>query len=98
VFLASFVRGDATANSVVSIDDAIEILNILFVAGTPWPGCLDSCDVNDDGSLGLADVTFLLLFLFSGGATIPSPFPDCGTDDMTPFDDIDCTADNANCI
>lgn len=78
---AGFRRGDANADGVVDLSDAVFQLFALLVTGSPQPGCDDSADVNDDGSLDLSDPVFLLGSLFVlGSPSPPSPYPGCGPD------------------
>ena len=39
-----------------------------------------SADTNDDGLLNIGDAINLLSFLFTGGATLPYPYPGYGID------------------
>lgn len=82
-----FRRGDVNADGSVDLSDAITILGALF-AGTVLSDCEDVVDANDDGHVNIGDAVGLLSVLFTGGAQLPPPFPDCGSD-PTP-DDLDC--------
>jgi hypothetical protein len=82
-----FLRGDATDDNRVNISDMSFILAHLFQGEEP-PNCLDRLDVNDDGSVSVADSTFLGNALFLAGDSVPEPFPRRGTD-PTP-DDLVC--------
>lgn len=73
-----FIRGDANRDLGVNLGDAISILEGLFGTGTI--GCPDAADVNDDGNVDISDPIFELAYLFSGGPTPATPFPDLGTD------------------
>ncbi|MGQ9592611.1 MAG: hypothetical protein ACUVYA_20215 [Planctomycetota bacterium] len=75
--IRAFIRGDANADGVLTVADAIATLRSLFLGGE-WPGCLGSADANGDEGVDIADAVFSLLFLFGGGAAPPAPFPDCG--------------------
>ncbi len=61
-----FVRGDANADGLVNIADAVYLINYLFVGGPP-PLPLDAGDANSDGMLNIADVIYLVNYLFLGG-------------------------------
>lgn len=77
-----FVRGDANGDQSINITDAITVLSTLF--GTlADPLCPDAIDVDDSGSLDLADAVSLLQHLFDGPSVIPGPWPECGPD-VTP--------------
>ena len=78
-----FVRGDANADGVVQITDAVAILEHLFVEGSATPPCRDSANANGLGSIDLTDGVFVLLHLFSGGPPPPAPYPACGTPSET---------------
>lgn len=72
-----FVRGDANANGVVSIDDSEAILGFLFEGGLFPLGCSlvpapDVMDVNDNEYLTIADYLALRCAV-SGGCVIPVP-------------------------
>ena len=94
-----FVRGDADADGIITLTDAVVILDFLFV-GRGTPSCLDAADVNDAGrdALTLTDAVYLLNWLFQGDTTPPPPSPrtagyvvgDCGVD-PTP-DELGCEA------
>ncbi len=76
-----FRRGDVNGDGTFdAIAEAIFLSEALFGGGTA-PGCLDSADVNDDGTL---DVTDILLVLAAGfdpaPPALPAPFPACGLD------------------
>lgn len=70
-------RGDANADGVTNLTDALTILGYLFQGAGEYP-CLEAGDINASGSTNLADVLFLLLHLYQGGEPIPFPAPgDC---------------------
>jgi len=75
----TYVRGDCNADAAVNIGDAILMLGVLFTNAGP-ESCTDACDVNDDGSLDVADPVYVLTYLFSFGPEPAAPFPLCGTD------------------
>jgi len=72
-----FVRGDANADGVVDIADAIFLLNYLFAGGDD-PPCMAAADANGTREVNIADAVFLLNMLFGGGPQPPAPYPDCG--------------------
>jgi len=82
-----FERGDANADGVVDIADAVKVLNYLFGGGAAFD-CFDAADGNDDGKIDLADAVSVLAFLFAGAGPLPAPAGACGPD---PTDDpLDC--------
>ncbi len=85
-----FRRGDANADGLFDISDAVYTLAALFTAGAPSPSCADSADSNDDGSYDISDAIHTLAALFTAGS--PSP-PDPGPTDC----DLDPTADGLDC-
>jgi len=78
--LPEFIRGDPDGNGAVQLTDGIFILNFLFLGGEA-PGCYDSADADDNGAVQMTDGIYILNFLFLGGATMPAPYPSCGTDE-----------------
>jgi small basic protein len=65
--------GDANADSLLDLGDALFILNYLFREG-PIPCIPESADANADCWVDLSDPLTLLYFLFRGG---PAPKPGC---------------------
>lgn len=65
-FESGFIRGDATADGLVNLGDAIYILNFLFKNGPP-PNPMAAGDTNCDGTVSLSDAIYLLNFLFKEG-------------------------------
>lgn len=74
---ADFIRGDSDQTGTLSLSDAITILSYLI--GSTTLACDDAADSNDDGAVSVADVIYLLGFLFAGGAPPPPPSV-CSTD------------------
>ena len=82
---APFIRGDVTRDSKVNMQDGIALLNYLFPPpGQPRyePTCMDACDVNDTGTVGLDDAMYLFNYLYRGDDYPPpkTPFPQAGSD------------------
>jgi hypothetical protein len=73
-----FRRGDADANGVLNLTDAVHLLRHLFAAGERVR-CPRAADADDSGSLNLTDAVGILLHLFAG-AGLPPPAPECGPD------------------
>ncbi len=82
-----FRRGDATADGMLNIADAVTTLLYIYRNGNA-PICLDAADANDDGAVDLADAVYTLQFMFIEGPAIPVPYPACGIDPSR--DDLPC--------
>jgi hypothetical protein len=89
---ANFRRGDIDQDGVVTIGDAIGMLDILFegLATT----CELAADGDDDGELTIGDPIGLLAYLFSSGAAPLPPSDACG-DDPTPGGTLWCDSHGA---
>lgn len=74
-----FIRGDANSSGTVNVTDLTLVRNAVLDPLT-LPPCQDRCDVNDDGLISQADVTFLSDALFLTGSGIPPPYPQAGPD------------------
>ncbi len=75
----SFRRGDSDVDGAIAINDAVFVLNYLFLGGGA-PACPDAADGNGNNSLDLTDAVFILNYLFLGGGAPPAPGVECGTD------------------
>src|SRR5437867_1611117 len=86
---AEFIRGDANADGVVSMADALTVLQHLFHYGELQ--CPDAADANDDESLDIVDYVILNNRLLDGAA-LPQPFPAMGSDPTAgrETDSLDC--------
>lgn len=78
----TFIRGDADGVSGVRLADAILLISRVF-GELVIVNCEEAADANGDGFLDISDGLYLLFYEFSGGASPPSPFPECG---ITPAD------------
>jgi plastocyanin len=74
-----FLRGDANADGILALSDAVATLGFLFLGSAP-PACKDAMDSNDDGTVDIGDPVFTLSFLFLGGPAPPRPYPLPGAD------------------
>ena len=68
---AVFLRGDANRNWDLDLPDAVLVLRHLF-SGETLP-CPDAADVDDGGTVTLADALILLRFLYLGGSNPALP-------------------------
>lgn len=73
-----FVRGDVDRDGSIALTDALLSMEILFLQ--QQTDCLEALDVNDDGSLDLADPIRILGYLFLSDSPPESPFPEYGPD------------------
>jgi hypothetical protein len=73
-----FLRGDANADGVVDLSDAVFMLESLCHRGIALP-CEAAADSNRDGVINISDAVYSLEYMFSGGPPPPAPFPACGT-------------------
>lgn len=75
-----FIRGDADASGLVTINDPIRVFNFLFL-GADDPVCRDTADADDNGETTLNDGIRILNVLFLGLGEIPAPgHLECGHD------------------
>ena len=64
---ARFVCADANGDSLVNVDDVSFLMNFYFYGGaTPYP--CGASDLNCDGSVDIADITYLAAYLNGTGA------------------------------
>lgn len=73
-----FLRGDANADGLHDVSDAVTVLLHLF-RDLPIAS-RDAADANDDGQLDVSDAVFVANFLFLGGTEFPPPYPEPGPD------------------
>lgn len=73
--LRQFRRGDCNADASFNIGDVIHVLGTVF--GTIEVPCRQSCEINGDNLIDLADAIALINYLFQGGPSPAAPFPDC---------------------
>ncbi len=83
----TFVRGDVNMDGIVTFNDAIAALLVLF--GGASSNCLESLDVDDDGTLTLADPIRILDHVLAAGPSPEAPYPDLGPD-MDPGEGFPC--------
>ncbi|MFH2049523.1 MAG: thrombospondin type 3 repeat-containing protein [bacterium] len=67
------IRGDATDDGSVLVDDLVLLVNYLFKGGVT-PNCLEEGDANASGIILVDDLTLLVNYLFKGGSA-PYPCP-----------------------
>ncbi|UCG12199.1 MAG: dockerin type I repeat-containing protein [Deltaproteobacteria bacterium] len=79
------VPGDANADSLVTIADAVLLINYLYRDG-PEPCVCEAADANGDCLVDLGDLVYLLQYLFRGGR-VPiggCPYTACPHEDCWP--------------
>ncbi|MGB5105807.1 MAG: M28 family peptidase [Candidatus Zixiibacteriota bacterium] len=69
----TYVCGDADNNDIVTISDAVYLINYIF-AGGPAPDPLEAGDVDCNIILTISDAVYLINYIFSGG---PQPCNSC---------------------
>ena len=84
-----FHRGDANADSVLDIADAVFVLGFLFGEAAD-PVCADAADANNDEALDIADAVAILGYLFGASGPLAEPFEQCGQDSSDSVDQLDC--------
>jgi len=58
--------GDANADLVVNISDAVHIISYIFAGGEP-PALLESGDADCSGSISISDAVMIIRYIFVGG-------------------------------
>ncbi len=59
-------------------------------------GCVAATNTNGDDHANIADATYLLNYMFSGGPAPAAPFPDCGPGMLEADEQLGC-ANPPNC-
>jgi hypothetical protein len=74
------VCGDADANGIVNVSDAVYLITYIFGGGPP-PDPLELGDCTCDGVVNISDVVYLIAYIFGGGNEPCDPngdgIPDC---------------------
>ena len=68
-----YICGDADGNLIVTISDAVYLINYIFTGG-PAPSPLLAADADCNGIVTISDAVFLINYIFSGG---PAPCSGC---------------------
>jgi len=61
-----FICGDADNSNLVTISDAVYLINYIF-SGGPAPNPIDSGDADCSGPVTISDAVYLINYIFSGG-------------------------------
>lgn len=91
-----FRRADADADGSAGLNDAVVLLNFLFLGGEA-PMCSDAADCDDDGELSITDGLCVLNFLFAGGVEPSTPGPDFCGPDPTADELVPCVYPEGSC-
>ncbi len=70
-YVLNLRRGDTNGNNMISLADAVALLDHLFRSGAA-PYCRALADASGDGKLTIGDAVYLLAYLFNKG---PAPTP-----------------------
>ena len=62
-----YLCGDADNNDLISISDAVYLINYIF-SGGPAPTPVESGDVDCNGIVTISDAVYLINYIFAGGA------------------------------
>lgn len=71
--MTSFLCGDADGSNLITISDAVYLINYIF-SGGPAPVPLMSGDADCNGTITVSDVVFIINYIFGGG---PAPCETC---------------------
>lgn len=67
---AAYVCGDADGNEIITISDAVFLINYVFAGGSA-PNPVGAGDPDYNGFISISDVVFLINYIFAGG---PEPY------------------------
>ncbi len=71
--VCSYVCGDPNHSGIVSISDAVYLINYIF-AGGPAPNPVEAGDANCSGAVSISDAVYVINYIFAGG---PTPCASC---------------------
>ncbi len=71
---STYICGDANADGIVNITDAVHLVNYVFVEGSLWPSPPIAGDANCDNLTNITDVVYLIAYIFDDG---PLPCAEC---------------------
>ncbi len=63
----NFICGDIDGDNICKINDAVSLVNYLFIPGLPAPDRLQNGDTNCDDKINLVDIVWIINFIFRGG-------------------------------
>jgi uncharacterized protein (TIGR02145 family) len=72
---AQYLCGDANADEIVNVSDAVYMINYVFIFGSPAPDPLCTGDANYDSDVNVSDAVYLINYVFVFGS--PPPVPNC---------------------
>jgi len=73
---AQLVTGDVTGDGVVTVRDAIHLINYIFKGGPAFTPCYAVADLSADGQVNLLDLAHMINYIFRSG---PAPRDACNT-------------------
>ncbi|MBD3218369.1 MAG: S8 family serine peptidase [candidate division Zixibacteria bacterium] len=59
--------GDIDGNGFINVNDAVRLINYVFIPGSPLPISLIASDTNCDDSVSLVDIIWIINYIFRGG-------------------------------
>ncbi|NIP43968.1 MAG: S8 family serine peptidase [candidate division Zixibacteria bacterium] len=59
--------GDIDGDNLIAINDAVRLVNYIFIPGSSLPVSLSSADTNCDDSISLVDIIWIINHIFRGG-------------------------------
>jgi hypothetical protein len=64
---ALYLCGDANADEIVNVSDAVYLINYVFIFGSPAPDPIESGETNCDGTVNVSDAVWIFNYVFIGG-------------------------------
>lgn len=64
--LRNYVAGDVDGNGLITISDAVALINYIFSGGAP-PASFAAADADCSGTITISDAVYLINYIFAGG-------------------------------
>jgi len=71
VEIPPYICGDANADEIVDVSDAVYLVNYVFTPGSPAPDPYEAGEVNCDETVDISDAVYLVNFVFVPGSPPP---------------------------